>query len=162
VHLSSFSRGWLAAGAGLAAVFVSTGLLAGSDGGAAEAEAAIKALSSTPEARKLAAEPLQQARRALQRARDAERAEDQRHAAMLDDLGTEWVGVAEAVVRSAGIERRADQIQKQVAEAETRIVRAKALLEETVARRARAEQKLRALGRAPVALPSAQPPGEAP
>jgi len=159
VNLSSFSRGWLAVGAGLVAAFATSGLLAESSGGATEAAATIQALSSKPEARKLAAEPIQQARKALGRALDARRAGDQRHAGMLDQVAAEWVGVADAVVRSAQIEKQADALQRKVAEAETRIVRAKALLEETVARRARAAQKLQELGHDPAALPSAEPPG---
>jgi hypothetical protein len=121
-----------------------SGLAQGKDP-ASVAGATVKELSRYPAHRLLAEEPLAQAERALRRARDARAAGDLKHALQLEQTALEWAYVASDLVRAAAIEREAARLQQQAAEAETKLVRAQALLEETTARRSLAQQKLREL-----------------
>jgi hypothetical protein len=140
----SWRRG-SAAAALLVALLLPAMLLAEQPADRNQAEAKIEAIAKDQTLRKLAAEPLKRARAALQRSEAARAAGDHFHGSMLDSLALEWASAADAVARSAGIEREADELQRKVAEAETKVIRARALLEETIARRGRARERLEAL-----------------
>ena len=93
----------------------------------------------------LAGEPLSQARRALERAAEARAAGDHEHGALLDALGREWAETARDLVRAAETEREADKLEREAHELESKLLRARSLLEETVARRGRAQETLEQL-----------------
>jgi chromosome segregation ATPase len=112
----------------------------------ARAEALLAELSAVPAHEKLAKEPMDEARRALSRARDAQAAGDSQRAALLEALGREWAETASELVRAAKAEQKLASTQKELGEVETRLTRARALLEESVARRGRAQAKLEELG----------------
>jgi hypothetical protein len=111
----------------------------------AAAESTLNSVIAVPNHRKLAAEPVRLAQAALKRSQDARAAGDTEHAAMLDALALEWASMAEALVRAVSLERKSAQVQRKAADVETRSIRAKALLEETLARRGRARRKLEQL-----------------
>jgi hypothetical protein len=130
----------------LAAAVLGAGLLAAQErADRVAAQAKLESVCANPTTRRLAAEPIRQARAALRRGEDARASGDHVHGAMLEALGLQWAGVAEAVGRAADMEREAAKAQRRVAEAETKTIRAKALLEQTVARRGRAQEKLKRL-----------------
>ncbi|MEB2312140.1 MAG: hypothetical protein OZ921_18360 [Sorangiineae bacterium] len=147
----------LLAAAGLT-VGVAVGVARGAGDPRAEAEAAVKRLETDAATAKLAAEPLGKARHALDRARSARAAGDRLHGGQLEALALEWAGTASDLARAAAAEKQADEVERRAAEAERRATRARTLLEEALARRGRAEVRLRALeadGGAPAATSSA-------
>jgi hypothetical protein len=100
-----------------------------------------------------------------------DRAGDARHAAMMRAAALEWLDTARDLVRTADAETAAETAEKTAEDLDTKLVRGRALLEETVARRARAQQSLEQLdvkgaASAPAApkVPSAgkTPPSSAP
>lgn len=118
-------------------------------------------------------QPLEKAKRALERStRGAKGASwappapvTDRHAALLRSVASEWLDVARDLVRTLEAERAASDAQKALDEFETKIVRGKALLEETVARRGRTQAELEALDKpkterapAPTATPVEKTP----
>jgi hypothetical protein len=98
------------------------------------------------------------ARDALDRSRQMERAGDTRHAALLRETAAEWVALATDLVRTAAAERDAQAAEKALVEAETKTVRARALLEETISRKGRAEAQWAELTRNAAAAKAAPPP----
>jgi len=112
------------------------------------------------------AAPLESARRALERAHGSakgaswappDRATD-RQGALLRAVAAKWLDVANDLIRAAEAERVATEAEKGQDEMETKIVRGKALLEETVARRARTQAQLDALDKPKTELsPSSSP-----
>jgi hypothetical protein len=98
--------------------------------------------------------PVLEARRALERARGARAAGDPVHADLLDGLAREWAETARDVVRAAAVEQEASALESTVAELSTRAQRARALLEEDVARRGRAEAELARVARGGKPSPS--------
>lgn len=145
VRMRRSLRRYSAATALVVALLLPAVLFAERPGDRSRAEAKIEAIAKDQKFRKLASEPLQRAREALERSQNARAAGDHFHSAMLDSLGLEWATGADAVVRSARVEREADELQRKVAEAETKVIRARALLEETVARLGRARERLETL-----------------
>ena len=105
----------------------------------------IQALQADKSAKALAADPIEKAKRALSRAEDAHAAGDARHAQMLEATAKQWALVGQDLVQAARVEARAAEAERALDDLETRLVRARALLEETVARRARASEKLEQL-----------------
>jgi hypothetical protein len=87
-------------------------------------------------------EPIESAKRALQRAHGARSAGDTSHARMLDALALQWAEMARDLERAATVEATASTTGKQAKEAAAQVERARALLEETQARRGRAEAEL--------------------
>ena len=83
-----------------------------------------------------------------------EQAGDRAHAALARRAAGEWLGVARSLLGSAEAERRADAVDRGVTELETKLEGARALLEETVARRGRAAAELEQLQRAPPPPPA--------
>jgi hypothetical protein len=88
------------------------------------------------------AEPVKQARKALERAHGARTAGDTAHARLLDALALEWAQTAETLSRAAKSEEGAATAQKQVQTTATQLERGRTLLEETQARKGRAEAEL--------------------
>ncbi len=102
----------------------------------------VSELSAQPKQAALAREPLAKAKSALERAADARAAGDHVHGARLEALAREWAETGTDLVRAAAVENELADVQKQLTDTETRLVRARALIEETVARRARAKHEL--------------------
>jgi chromosome segregation ATPase len=115
-------------------------LAAGPDS-AAEAQRLVTLLD-TPATRTVVADPLAKAKAAQQRAQSARGAGDLHHATELDALALTWAQVADDLVRTASAEKKLSDLQKQVADLEQKAVRTQALIEQTIARRGRAEQNL--------------------
>jgi hypothetical protein len=101
----------------------------------------------------LLADPLRRAKDAFDRARSMDAAGDAAHAATMREVAREWVELASDLVRAADAEARAVQAEKDLDEVETKLVRGRALLEETVARRGRAREALEQLEREPKPAP---------
>jgi hypothetical protein len=127
----------------------------------ADARAALGQLEAKKEDAVVAAEPIAEARKALTRARSARQAGDDSGATLLDRLAREWAEVAVALLKAVEAERRADEAERRLEEVETKTVRARALLEETVARRGRTKQELQRIESAPPPpTPAPAVPGE--
>jgi hypothetical protein len=94
------------------------------------------------ETARVVAEPVKSAKRALERARGARTSGDELHARMLDGLALEWAESARDLDRAATAERASVTTSKQANEVETRAKQARALLEETQARRGRTAAEL--------------------
>jgi hypothetical protein len=99
-------------------------------------------LLDAPATRGIVAEPLAKAKAAQQRAQSARGSGDLQHATELDALALTWARVADDLVRTADAEKKLSELQKQVSELEQKAVRTQALIEQTIARRGRAEQNL--------------------
>lgn len=115
----------------------------------ARSEAALGTLSKTPAHAWLARESIDPAKRALRRADDARASGDYPHAALLEGLALEHAESGVDLVRAVDAEKKLAQTEKELTELETKITRARALLEETLARRGRARAKLEELEKAP-------------
>jgi hypothetical protein len=89
--------------------------------------------------------PADEAKRALERAAGARRAGDVHHAELLEGLGREWAETARDLVRAVSLEADAGALETAAAEAGVGAERARALLEEAIARRGRAEAELEKL-----------------
>ncbi len=89
--------------------------------------------------------PVEEARRALERAAGARNARDIHHAELLEGLAREWAETARDVLRAAAVEADAGALELAAADAGVRAERARALLEESIARRGRAEAELEKL-----------------
>jgi hypothetical protein len=92
--------------------------------------------------------PLEKARSALARAHSMDLAGDAAHATLLRAAAREWLDYGKDAVRAVDAEAKADERERAQDELATKIVRGRALVEETVARRARAEALLEEVQRA--------------
>ena len=108
---------------------------------AAEAQRLVTLLD-TPATRAIVADPLAKAKAAQQRAQGARGSGDLHHATELDALALTWAQVADDLVRTAAAEKQLSELQKQVTDLEQKAIRTQALIEQTIARRGRAEQNL--------------------
>jgi hypothetical protein len=124
-----------------------TALAAGPDP-AAEAQSLLAKLD-TAETRSLVQAPVAKAKAAQQRAQSARGAGDLQHATELDALSLSWAKVADDLVRTAESEKKLAEVQKAVADLEQKAVRTQALIEQTIARRGRAELNLNNVTPAP-------------
>lgn len=122
-----------------------------SDRGAAEA--ILAELGADRRHAKLAAEPIARARDALDRARDARGAADAEHGALLEAVGRQWAEAARDLTRAVAAEQRVHDAEKKTSSAEEQLTRARAVLEDTVLRRARAQAQLDELEPKPAAKP---------
>jgi hypothetical protein len=123
-----------------------------------KATRALASVKSDEKAAAVASEPIAKAQKALDRGADARKSGDATHAAQLDALALEWAETSVDLARTAELERQASLAEKETAELEARAKRALSLIEQTVARRGRAREKLRELGVEPDRTPeSAQP-----
>ncbi len=121
--------------------------LAGNESPRAAAERTAQAVSAVPAHARLAREPLENVASVLRRADDARAAGDHEHAALLEAVALEWAESGRDLVRAAEAEAEADELSTRASELEERLVRARALLEQTVARRGRARARLEQLER---------------
>ena len=122
--------------------------------------------SSSAEAALLRA-PLDEAKKALQRADGARKSGDVPHAELLEGLAREWAETARDLARAASIESDAGALESAAAQANLRSEKARALLEEAISRRGRAEAELEKLSAdagpfPPKPPPTALPRGKAP
>ncbi len=108
---------------------------------AAETERLLR-LVAAPETRGVVQDPVIKSKAALQRAQNARGAGDLQHATELDALALTWAQVAEDLVRAAAAEKRLADLQQSVTDLEQKAVRTQALIEQTIARKGRAEQNL--------------------
>jgi hypothetical protein len=115
----------------------------------------IESVESVAAHRQLASEPLGKAKNALERSENARRSQDAAHADMLDALALEWAETARDLTRAAELEKKVSDVQQKGADVEAKTVRAMAIVEAAVARRGRAEEKLKALD--PQAVSEATP-----
>jgi hypothetical protein len=125
-----------------------------------QARALVAQLEKTPAAQGAARDALAEARRALLRAERARLAGDHRHGALLEDLALEWAEAARDLSRSADAAARAAGLEQKLGETEAKLESARTLIEQTNARRARAEAQLKDL-EAAVPPPSVTKPGTA-
>lgn len=95
-----------------------------------------------PETARVTAEPIRNAKRALERAHGARTSGDEPHARMLHGLALEWAEAARDFDRAAAAEQTAQATAKKAYELHTKAERARALLEETQARRGRTAAEL--------------------
>jgi hypothetical protein len=95
-----------------------------------------------PATRGIVQDPIAKARAAQQRAVNARNAGDLQHATELDALALTWAQVADDLVRTAQAEKKLSELQKAVTDLEQKAVRTQALIEQTIARKGRAEQNL--------------------
>lgn len=137
---------------------VAGGALAGTRSTRVATEQTMQVVSAVPAHADLAEEPLENAAALLERADDARSAGDHQHAAMLEAVALEWAESGRDLVRAAEAEAEADELAKRAVEVEERLVRARALLEQTVARRGRARARLEELE----ATPQGAEPEESP
>ena len=111
----------------------------------AQANAALSELKKNPDALRVAAEAIGKAEDALKRADQMRASGDQSHGAMLEETALEWATASQLLSKTAQTERQLNELQTRTTHLETRVFRAQALVEQTVARRARAEEALRKL-----------------
>lgn len=111
----------------------------------AQATQLLDALAQKPDAQRVAADSIAKARAALKRADQARSSGDQKHGAMLEETALEWASAAELLGKTASAEKTLTDLQQRTTELETKVFRAQALVEQTVARRSRAEEALRKL-----------------
>lgn len=102
----------------------------------------VEANASDPRTKKLVASSLEHAKASLERAHGARASGDVVHARMLDGLALEWAQMARDLLRAAAAEQAATSAADKAREVSVRAERARALLEETQARRGRAEAEL--------------------
>jgi hypothetical protein len=86
--------------------------------------------------------PLDEAKRALDRAAGARASGDAHHAELLEGLAREWAETARDLQRAVSVEGDAGALSVAAAEAGVAAERARALLEEAISRRGRAEAEL--------------------
>ena len=91
--------------------------------------------------------PLGEARHALERARGARAAGDEPHAALLDRLAGEWLGLASATLRAVSAENTTRVETTRRAELRTKLERGRALLAEEQARQGRLQAEVLRLER---------------
>lgn len=102
----------------------------------------VEAKASDAKTKKLVASTIEHAQESLERAHGARAAGDVKHATMLDGLALEWAESARDLLRAASAEQAASSAADKAREASVRAERARALLEETQARRGRADAEL--------------------
>jgi hypothetical protein len=125
---------------------------------AARPEADAGGAPASPSEPSVARLPVEEARRALDRAAGARRSGDIRHAEQLEGLAREWAETARDTLRAAAVESEAGVLEVAAADAGLRAERARALLEESIARRGRAEAELEKLTLDAGVIPTRPPP----
>jgi hypothetical protein len=122
-----------------------TGLALSAPDSKAQATALLAEVAKSPAGASVAAEATSKAQDALRRADQMRAAGDQKHGAMLEDTALEWATAAQLLGKTAEREKKLSDLQTKTTELEDKVFRAQALVEQTVARRARAEEALRTL-----------------
>ncbi len=131
------------------------------------AEQIVSGAGSSSADRALLRAPLDEAKKALVRAEGARKSGDVPHAELLEGLAREWAETARDLARAAAIEADAGALETAAAQANLRAEKARALLEEAISRRGRAEAELEKLSAdagpfPPKPPPTALPRGKAP
>jgi hypothetical protein len=112
----------------------------------ASAESIVKAIegraAKDAATAKVVKEPLENAKKSLERAHGARAAGDEAHGKQLDALALEWATMARDLERAAAAERVAAEAAQKARDVATQAERARTLLEETQARRLRAAAEL--------------------
>jgi hypothetical protein len=109
-----------------------------------EASDILEALARKPDAQRVASESLGKARAALRRSDQMRKSGDNQHGALLEQTALEWATASALLDRTAAREKELFELQSKTTELENKVFRAQALIEQTVARRARAEEAVRA------------------
>lgn len=110
-----------------------------------QAASILAALTKQPDAARVASESIERANDALRRADQLRASGDQKRGAMLEETALEWAWASEQLAKTAQTEKQLAELQTRTTELETKVFRAQALVEQTVARRARAEEAWRKL-----------------
>ena len=105
-------------------------------------EQRLVALESRPEQKSLVAEPVAQARKALERVKYAQAAGDVPHALELATLAKEHTDLAADVLRAVALEKELSAVELKLTDASQKRRRAESLLEESIAHRERTKQEL--------------------
>lgn len=130
-----------------------------------QAQQLIAELETKTDQRALVDGPLTRARAALNRATQARRAKQLEQASVLERVALGWAQLGQLLVKTVALETEATKLETAQNDLDTRIKRARALLEETLARRARAQETLKKLEQptpaAATAAPAAQNPKKA-
>lgn len=111
----------------------------------AQAAALVASLEQRPEAARVAEASLAKAKDALRRADQRRASGDQKGGALLEQASLEWASASELLDKTAQTEKKLAELQARTTELETKVFRAQVLVEQTVARRARAEEALKKL-----------------
>jgi hypothetical protein len=122
-----------------------------------DADKAIAELRQDAAHRALLEAPLGKADQALGRARAMDHAGDTAHAALMRAVARKWIDLSHDLIRTVDMEARAEAAERALDQLETKMVRGRALLEETVARRGRAQETLAQLGKPTPAQQPSQP-----
>lgn len=137
---------------GLFGALCASSLALASGDAKARAEALLSSLKPTASDKQLTAAPIASARAALQRAADFEMAAKQGPARAAGATALELANLAKDILRASEVETAASKAEEDLKAARTELLRATALLEETEARRGRAQAELQK---------SAKPTGDA-
>ncbi len=121
-----------------------------------QAEALLARLSKEPQAQ-LAADYTLRARKALERATAANAPTQTARATLLESLALRLAISARDLLRAIALEAQADQLEAQLADAQKKALRARALIEETLARKNRAQAHLTEVESKPSAPPASKP-----
>jgi hypothetical protein len=108
----------------------------------ATAQAMVKQLEADAAHRAVAAEPLEHARAALERATRLRSSGDETHAKAADGLAREWAEDARDVARAAEAEAAAADVRRKAVDAQAQLDRTRALVEEAIARVGRLKAEL--------------------
>lgn len=122
-----------------------TGLAVSAPDARAHAVAILAELAKKPDAMRVGSESIEKSNAALRRADQLRAAGDQKRGAMLEETALEWASASELLDKTAQAEKQLSELQTRTTELETKVFRAQALVEQTVARRARAEEALHKL-----------------
>lgn len=90
----------------------------------------------------VAKEPIERARAILERAAAERQGQNEGRARLLDDFALEWSQTGVDLVAAHALEKEASDLERKLTELETQVKRARVLLEETEARRGRAQTEL--------------------
>jgi hypothetical protein len=111
----------------------------------AQTSAILAELAKKPDAQRVAEASIAKARDALRRADQQRASGDQKGGALLEQAAFEWASASQLLDKTAQAEKQLAELQTRTTELETKVFRAQALVEQTVARRARAEEAVRKL-----------------
>jgi hypothetical protein len=136
--------GWMLAGVPCFALAVALATTALGDD-RASAEAILVPLEHDTAHASVTADPVKQARFALERATRMRDANDEARARIAEGLGLRWAEVARDAVRAADAEQAANEVRLAANDAGARAERERALLEEAIGRQGRLHAELDAL-----------------
>jgi hypothetical protein len=124
---------------------LSAGALLAAPDARTQASALLTRLAGDAEAARVGAESISKGQAALRRAEQLRKAGDQQRGALLEQTALEWATAADLLDKTARREKELATLEAHTTELETKVFRTQALVEQTVARRARAEEALRKL-----------------